>query len=163
MYSAGGLRRCYRAFNVMVIRDVPASIVYFVVYDMIWHHLMQRINRMSNSRRRFGAVVSSLVAGGAAGVLSWSIVFPIDLVKSRMQADYECRRYTSWRQCVADISQERGQGRTKGQIARLLRLKAFYAGLTPCLLRAFPVNAVTFAVHYEMLKLLQGDIPSMLI
>lgn len=164
MYSSGGLRRCYRAFNVMVLRDIPASIIYFITYELTHHRLMQMMNqitRLNDNRNRIGEVVSSLAAGGTAGVISWSLVFPIDLVKSRLQADFDCRRYSAgWRQCVADISREWSRGETTDYVSRLKRLKVFYVGMTPCLLRAFPVNAVTFAVHCEMLKLLGGDCPT---
>lgn len=163
LYSSGGLRRCYRAFNVMVLRDIPASIIYFIVYELTRHRLMPRMNqitRLRDTRSRIGEIASSLAAGGAAGVISWLLIFPIDLVKSRLQADFECRRYSSgWRQCVHDISREWSRGDTTDSFYRLKRLKVFYVGMTPCLLRAFPVNAVTFAVHCEVMKLLQGDFP----
>lgn len=126
----------------MLCRDIPASVVYFVVYELVRDVVLA-------SRRRVGDVATSLLAGGTAGVVSWSVIFPIDIVKSRLQADYQRVRYPAgWRQCVADI--------WKTGAGRPMRWKVFYVGMTPCLLRAFPVNAVTFAVNYEVLKLLHG-------
>jgi len=158
LYATGGLFRYYRAFNVMVLRDVPASVVYFVVFESTYALLLRdRVvsdGSFTSVRRRVGEVGASLVAGGTAGVISWSLVFPIDVVKTRLQADYQRRLYSAgWRQCAAEILREpRGDTAAAGKRS----WRAFYRGLTPCLLRAFPVNAVTFAVNCEVLKMLQG-------
>jgi solute carrier family 25 (mitochondrial carnitine/acylcarnitine transporter), member 20/29 len=68
------------------------------------------------------------MAGGLAGVAMWTLVFPVDTVKSALQASP-----------------------TKvgiGEVMRGLHAKggvgAFFPGLGPALLRSFPANAATF-------------------
>lgn len=140
----------------MMMRDIPASVVYFAIFEFTHDSLMRRRKQGHECGGGVREVVSSLVAGGAAGVISWTLVFPLDIVKSRMQADYQCELYPNgWRQCVADIVRESRGGSENESITRTRPWKAFYVGLTPCLLRAFPVNAVTFAVNFQILKLLK--------
>ena len=82
---------------------------------------------------------AQLVGGGIAGVLTWASSYPLDVVMSRMQAHAALSRHGGtfrplrWHFC--EILRESGP-------------LGFFRGLGPCLLRAFPVNAVIF-VSYE--------------
>lgn len=116
----GGVRALYRGFGLTVVRDVPAFGIYFVSYELLLNSLRQR--REENT-------VDVMLAGGTAGALSWLLVYPIDVVKSRLQADL---RYSSARECVRDSLIKEGP-------------KVFLRGCSPTLIRAFPTNAVTFA------------------
>ncbi len=42
-------------------------------------------------------------------------------------------------------------------IVRTQGLKGFYAGMTPVLLRAFPVNAAAYSVYEGIMRLLQAE------
>ncbi|EAW06917.1 putative mitochondrial carrier protein [Aspergillus clavatus NRRL 1] len=84
-----------------------------------------------------------LLCGGIAGVATWASVYPLDMVKTRLQA-----------QAIAAAPDRQplihSQGNTRllnsYQIAKEAYnsegLKAFYRGLGVCSLRAFIVNAV---------------------
>jgi len=62
----------------------------------------------------------------------WAFGFPVDVIKSKMQADdVKNRRYRTFWGCAAATFKESG-------------MLGFYRGLAPCLLRAFPVNAASF-------------------
>ena len=75
-----------------------------------------------------------------AGIGFWFFIYPIDLIKSKLQV-------------VKVDSQQQwgGSGALAKGIWAREGLKGFYRGLTPCLLRAFPSAAVTFLV-YEYAK-----------
>ena len=80
-----------------------------------------------------------LFAGGTAGTLSWYNL-PIDMVKSRMQADSASNpRYTGWRSCAVEIYLEGG-------------FRAFYRGIVAVVIRTFPLNAVTFFAYEHALS-----------
>lgn len=64
-----------------------------------------------------------------AGVAMWTGVFPIDTVKTKLQAGEE---RISFKNAVKQIYVKRGG------------LKGFFPGLGPALLRSFPANAATF-------------------
>ena len=71
------------------------------------------------------------------GVLTWSLVIPFDVVKSRLQADEMSNpRYSSYSSCVKSIYKEAG-------------LSGFTRGFHLMALRAAPVNAITF-YFYEL-------------
>lgn len=84
----------------------------------------------------------TLMAGGIAGTFSWLISFPIDVVKSRLQADGMTGKpkYLNVRDCIRQSYHEEGLG----FLAR---------GLGSTLLRAFPTNAACFFVVSWVLKL----------
>jgi len=72
-----------------------------------------------------------IMAGGTAGAMSWASIYPVDVVKTRMQATSQ---FSSVRTCITTMLQKEG-------------VAAFFQGLTPCLVRSFPVNATVFFVY----------------
>lgn len=75
-----------------------------------------------------------LLAGGCAGLGFWGPTYPLDVIKSTIQAD------------SPDPAKRRF--RTMGDAARHIYsthgLGGFYKGVTPCLIRAFPANAAAW-------------------
>jgi solute carrier family 25 carnitine/acylcarnitine transporter 20/29 len=83
-----------------------------------------------------------LCCGGIAGIVTWASVFPLDVIKTRLQAS-----------TIADYAEARPllQAQTNKQplgsfdLARVMYraegFKAFYRGIGVCSLRAFIVNA----------------------
>lgn len=85
-----------------------------------------------------------LVAGGCAGVLAWAVATPMDVIKSRLQADGQGQqRYRGLLHCMVTSVREEG-------------LRVLFKGLTLNCCRAFPVNMVVFAAYEAALKLTQG-------
>ena len=79
--------------------------------------------------------ISVVLAGGTAGVVFWGLMFPVDVLKTRMQ--------------VASLEQY-PQG-ARGILKTVLKtegLKALYRGYVPALARAVVVHAALF-VGYE--------------
>ena len=71
-------------------------------------------------------------AGGTAGFMYWVLFYPLDVIKSAMQTDALVRserRFSG----VADATRQLW---AEGGVSR------FYKGVTPCLLRAVPANAI---------------------
>jgi len=70
--------------------------------------------------------------GGLAGSLYWALLFPADVIKSKMQADAVLksdRKYKSILQSVGSLYKEGG-------------VKVFYRGFLPCMLRSTPANGI---------------------
>jgi len=97
---------------------------------------------MSRNGSRPLATADLLLAGGTAGMTSWLFLYPIDVIKSRLQADTEGRYRNAWH-CFQDSLQRNGW-------------RVFGRGLAPTLLRAFPVNAITFLVVEWVFRLANG-------
>ncbi|XP_004349848.2 hypothetical protein CAOG_01328 [Capsaspora owczarzaki ATCC 30864] len=89
------------------------------------------------------AAIDSLVGGGVAGTVAWVSIYPLDVIKSRLQAQsarpQAQRQYAGIADCTSKILQHEGW-------------RGFTRGLSATVFRAFPVNAVTFFV-YELTKL----------
>lgn len=84
-----------------------------------------------------------LLCGGIAGIVTWGSVFPLDMIKTRLQARTIPMRPSAegqpllrpQRQTLSAIQIAREAYRAEG-------MKAFYRGLGVCSIRAFIVNAV---------------------
>ncbi len=71
-----GVASVWRGTLVMALREITYG-PYFVVYEAI---------RRSRLAAHTSDSFTSFVAGGAAGVTAWSLAYPLDFVKSRVQA-----------------------------------------------------------------------------
>ncbi len=72
-----------------------------------------------------------LVAGGLAGGAFWGLTYPVDVIKSSMQADSvhrNRRTYASMADCLRQKLRAGGAA-------------ALFRGFTPCMVRAMPANA----------------------
>uniref|UniRef100_A0A3B5LGJ0 Uncharacterized protein n=1 Tax=Xiphophorus couchianus TaxID=32473 RepID=A0A3B5LGJ0_9TELE len=87
-----------------------------------------------------------LFSGGMAGIASWIVTYPADVIKSRLQADGVGRvnQYSSIADCVRQSVRKEGY-------------MVFTRGLTSTVLRAFPVNAATFATVTLVLMYARGE------
>jgi hypothetical protein len=135
IYKHGGLLRCYHGLGIQLARDIPASALYFLLFEYQYDQMMAR-----GLSDRSG-VVASLAAGGVAGVVSWAAVMQLDVVKSLIQADYKRERFSSVWQCARHLYQTQGSS-------------AFFTGFQACAYRAFVTNAIIFAVHKQALRFL---------
>lgn len=124
-----GLRGLYRGLSITVARDVPGFASYFVLYELL---VRAGSSQSGSSDARPGAL-HTLLAGGAAGVGSWILTMPIDVVKTRLQVDGTAARYTGIADCV------RQSWRTEGW-------RFLTRGMSSTLLRAFLMNSVCFYV-----------------
>ncbi|XP_034231924.1 solute carrier family 25 member 45-like [Thrips palmi] len=128
-----GVRGLYTGMCPMLLRDVVSYGVYMTVYETGLQNL------------HWNPVVSTLVSGGCAGVVSWGVIIPIDLVKSRIQADdIKKPMYRGVVDCVKKSYQAHG-------------LPVFFRGFSMMMVRSFPVNAATFLVYESTLHLLKPD------
>jgi len=82
----------------------------------------------------------TVLFGAASGYTLWAVIYPIDMIKSRMQTDgfspATGQKYRSTWDCV------RTTWKTEG-------IKAFTRGLTPTLIRSPFANGATF-LGFEM-------------
>lgn len=121
-----GYKGIFRGQFITILRDVPAMSTYFFTYEYL--------SRAWSSNGCVSAPVV-LAAGGMAGIASWVFTYPIDVVKSRIQADGVggLNKYSGIINCVKQSIKAEGIG-------------SMTRGLASTIIRAFPVNATTFAV-----------------
>ena len=115
---------------------MPSLATYMVAYQYLR-------GALTGEGRPQPPLAADLLAGGLAGVLSWLINMPVDVVKTRLQSDDPVRpRYAGAIDCC--VQSYRAEG-----------WRIFWRGLTVTCLRAFPTNAVTLVVYSKSLSYLQ--------
>ena len=135
-----GIGGCYRGFLATVARDIPGFGCYFGVYFLLCRTFLQKGQTMNDIN-----ALQLMLAGGLTGIVSWTYSYPADLIKSKIQAEglAPVGKYHSYVDCI------RSSIKTGGY-------SVFFRGLSVCLVRAFPVNAATFAGVEFGLMLLEG-------
>jgi hypothetical protein len=81
--------------------------------------------------------VETVIAGGCGGAIGWAVVYPFDVVKSRMQTSQNAR--------LLDVMT--ATFRTGPRI--------FYKGVTAAIARAFPANGALFLGYDLSMKMLR--------
>ena len=140
LYKTGGIRRIYKGTCATLMRDVPASGMYFMTYE--W---LQRVLTPEGGSRSDLSVGKTLFAGGMAGIFNWLVAIPPDVLKSRLQTAPE-GKYNGIRDVFRETMKNEGPS-------------AFYKGCTPVMLRAFPANAACFMGFEIALKALNAAFP----
>lgn len=139
IYGHEGLRGVNRGMVSTLLRETPSFGVYFLTYDALTRALgCEPGDRL--------LVPKLLLAGGTSGIMSWLSTYPVDVVKSRLQADglQGAPRYRGILDCVRQSYRAEGW-------------RVFTRGLASTLLRAFPVNAATFATVTVVLTYARGE------
>lgn len=129
IFKKSGIKGCYRGMTITLIREIPSFAIYFGTFELYCVALTPK----GSSTDCIGPL-GLLLAGGMSGISSWVFTYPIDVVKSRIQADGDGqdRKFRGIVDCVRKTYRSGG-------------LYAFSQGLTATVLRAFPTNAATFA------------------
>ena len=95
----------------------------------------------------------TLVAGGIAGVVTWVSIYPLDVVKTRLQT----RSVEAESQVL--LGEQKGRRKGSSDVAKEIWRKdglgGFYRGVGICSLRAFVVNAVQWYAYEQIMAFLR--------
>lgn len=106
------------------------------------------------------AAMKVLLCGGLAGIVTWASIFPLDVIKTRVQTQTmrqerglqgersELLQSGASQKSMSAIEVAKHAYRTEGA-------GVFFRGLGICSVRAFVVNAVQWAVYEWMMRVLQ--------
>lgn len=180
IFSNGGWKGFYRGYATTLMLEAPGRGMYMTMYEFGKMSLMTYgpdfdndsspwISRDSFVSSKYGgqfsdgngaqpSLLTRILAAGISGIFSWLPVFPLDVVRSRMQADtgtyvtnhsnsnhgvavdrIKVYKYKSSWDCGIQVYQQGG-------------LRAFTRGLGYTLMRAFPVAATMLTV-YEVARI----------
>ena len=104
----------YKGLHTTCGREIPFTYIFFTTYYSSMNYL-EKNNEMN-----------AFISGGLAGVLSWFFVYPIDVVKTRIQS----YQFDTIRSAI-----------NHGNL---------WKGLSICLVRAFIVNGAGFVVYNKL-------------
>ncbi|CAO1621932.1 unnamed protein product [Parajaminaea phylloscopi] len=141
LWHSGGLfgrQGLYRGFGITCLRDLGYG-PYFVCYE-VFNRLLLSLHQASPIDGGDGMTrlsnIELATSGALAGVIAWLSTFPIDCVKTPVQASSDTDATIT--RATRDTWRQGGY-------------KAFWRGVGPTVLRAIPVNATLFVV-YEATK-----------
>ncbi|XP_008805618.1 calcium-dependent mitochondrial ATP-magnesium/phosphate carrier protein 3-like [Phoenix dactylifera] len=125
----------FRGNGLNVMKVAPESAIRFYTYEMLKDFI---VKANGEDKSQIGAS-GRLVSGGLAGAVAQTVIYPMDLVKTRLQT-YAC---------------EGGKVPNLGTLSKDIWLhegpRAFYRGLVPSLLGIIPYAGIDLAA-YETLK-----------
>mmetsp|Transcript_254 Transcript_254/g.502 ORF Transcript_254/g.502 Transcript_254/m.502 type:complete len:366 (+) Transcript_254:66-1163(+) len=134
----GIFRGLYRGMGVTLWRETPAFGMYFAVYDTIKDRVESLLEEKDDDHpipSHAHAWAASALAGGISGASTWGIIYPFDVIKSRMQTSPLERHL------------QKGMWTVGSDIIRNHGFNHMFRGLGVTLVRAFPVNAIIFPVY----------------
>ncbi|THG03829.1 hypothetical protein TEA_017282 [Camellia sinensis var. sinensis] len=136
IFQTEGLRGIYRGLTITVLRDAPAHGVYFWTYEWMREQLHPGCRKSGQESFK-----TMLIAGGLAGVTSWIGCYPLDVIKTRLQAQSQSSspKYTGIVDCFRKCVREEGY-------------HVLWRGLGTSVARAFLVNGAIFTAYETTLK-----------
>lgn len=138
IYKYEGVRGCFRGLFATFVREVPSFGVYFASYFSLCKYL--------NANKGTFNIPKLFVCGGLSGMVTWLVTYPVDVVKTRLQADgVGTSKYRGIIDCCRKSYQKGGY-------------QVFFRGLNATLIRAFPTNAATLATVTIFLEAVQPEI-----
>eukprot|EP00698_Gefionella_okellyi_P006760 TRINITY_DN161_c0_g1_i1.p2 TRINITY_DN161_c0_g1~~TRINITY_DN161_c0_g1_i1.p2 ORF type:complete len:275 (+),score=58.61 TRINITY_DN161_c0_g1_i1:97-825(+) len=129
---SGGIRSLFTGMSMTLWRDIPGSAIYYGAYHVAKNAL---------GGDKIG-VAGTLLAGGLGGVSAWICLFPVDLVKSRVQTHEHGNGFgpaPKAMDVIRDVIRKHG-------------VRGLYHGLTASLIRAFPADAAAFLGYEYAMK-----------
>lgn len=125
-----GVRGLWRGLNITLLLAIPTTGMYFTFYDALRTTLP-----LSDNVREQHPWLATSVAGAIARMVSATVVSPLDLARTNLQAG---SRYKSVFDVLRDVRNRFG-------------IAAWWRGLGPTLVRDAPFSAIYWS-SYELLK-----------
>lgn len=136
-----GFRGVTRGLGVTFVREMVGNGAWYTTYEGLLH-----LSRRDGRTRDDVGTLTIALAGGAAGIAFWGTIFPVDVLKTRLQ--------------VAPLEQYPNGAR--GILMNVLKtegLRALYRGYVPALLRAVVVHASLFVGYESSMKTMNHFFP----
>jgi solute carrier family 25 carnitine/acylcarnitine transporter 20/29 len=143
IYQKEGFMGFTRGYTGMLLRDSPGFGIHFCLFELLKRTFhVQKMEEEIREKEGCGEThycmssqiaIAKFLCGGTAGCLTWTVCYPLDTVKSKMQT-YEGTDRLSLRKVFLDLYKEHG----------LLKL---YRGIHVQLMRAFPSTASSLLIY----------------
>ncbi len=133
VWQSHGVQGLYLGGVTTILRDSIGYAFYFSSYELCRRLFAHRRLKSDSSARDFDILVS----GGIAGIITWASIYPLDVIKTRIQAE-------GWQ--IGQTDKHQFSRSSTVVMARKIFMAegivAFYRGLAVCSVRAFFVNAI---------------------
>lgn len=123
VFQTEGFKGLFRGMVPTLVREMPGYFFFFGAYEGT-----RELLRKPNQKKEDIGLVKTMIAGGVGGTCFWTILFPADVAKSRIQVN---SLNENMLRLIFRISRQEGVG-------------ALYCGLLPTLIRTVPSTAALF-------------------
>jgi len=134
MYRTKGIRSFFIGMTPTLAREVPGYFVFFGAYELSRYLLTPE----GKTKDEIG-LARTAISGGIGGTALWTLIFPADVVKSRMQVS--------------------GTGTMSSVFMSTLKnegVSALYKGLTPTVIRTCFASGCLFVAYENTKRFLHG-------
>jgi solute carrier family 25 phosphate transporter 23/24/25/41 len=131
MLEEGGVSSMWRGNAINVVKVVPEMAIKFMAYEQIKRLLM------SGTGNRDLGIAERFIAGSLAGALAQSIIYPLEVLKTRLVLR-KTGQYSGALDCAVNIIRHEG-------------VRGFYRGYLPNMIGILPYAGIDLAI-YETLK-----------
>lgn len=140
LYRANGLfNGIYKGLSPTLVRESVGLGIYFATYEAL---IKRELGKVKNITRDDIPPWKLCLFGGLSGYTLWIGIYPIDVIKSKLQTDsLTAPKYKGPIDAFRDIWARQG-------------VKGFYRGFVPTILRAAPANGATFAAFELTMRLI---------
>ncbi|CAK9435508.1 uncharacterized protein LODBEIA_P02350 [Lodderomyces beijingensis] len=139
IYEIDGIRGIYKGLGPTLIRESIGLGIYFATYEALVAKDLKDHPRLTRAEIKPWKLC---LYGGLSGYALWIAIYPIDVIKSKLQTDaLKNSQYKTSLSVIRDVWKKQG-------------IKGFYKGFLPTILRAAPANGATFAVFELTIRLL---------
>lgn len=121
-----GVRGMYRGMTSTLMREMPGYFFFFGGYEAT-----RELLRADGQSKDDIGLLKTMTAGSVGGLVLWTVIFPADVIKSRIQVN---SLNASMLAVGTDIVRKEGP-------------LALYNGLKPTLIRTIPATACLFVVY----------------
>nr|XP_011465274.1 PREDICTED: calcium-binding mitochondrial carrier protein SCaMC-3 isoform X2 [Fragaria vesca subsp. vesca] len=135
IFKEDGFLGFFRGNGINVVKVAPESAIKFYTYELLKNVIGEN---MGENKDDIGTA-GRLLAGGMAGAVAQTAIYPLDLVKTRLQT------------CASEAGKGPRLGILTKEILTHEGPRAFYKGLLPSLLGIVPYAGIDLAA-YETLK-----------
>ncbi|CAG8601356.1 11086_t:CDS:2 [Paraglomus brasilianum] len=107
VYASHGIRGLYKGQGITMVREFQGYGAYFLAYE----YLMQQTMKREHKSRDELASWKPCLFGALAGYAMWTSVYPVDVLKSKLQTDGftpETRKYNGVIDCARKIHRTEG-------------------------------------------------------
>lgn len=143
IYRKRGWRGFYFGYHLQLPREIYGTSVYFGMYESIKYALSSALPS-SDWQLTVPETAVYLLSGAFSGVVTWTLIFPLDLIKSKIQKNVLLETATGTKmqvikQCIAKVYRQNG-------------LRGFYSGYSATVLRAIPVHSLNWIIYEKVKK-----------
>lgn len=128
IWKSEGFKGLYRGLGSTIARECIGGSVFFGSYEQA-----RELLKPDGKRKENCDAIATMGAGSLAGIFTWLVIYPIDVIKSRVQVS---AKKSEFQLIKNEVLSQGSQG--------------LYSGLLPTLVKTIPVAAVLlFSVEFS--------------